>query len=261
MSNTTGPVFDYASYADFKKRNPNIVHQKIWSRDHMDHMRLPANIGIYEFLLYCALRFEQWLTEIGYHGENIMFCPAYPDIIYSIDQQGMNIAVTQDSPYQRIPKMVTHSIRYRAPESTEQPFGKKKNWKFRICGEFMGEDGLVHQVKARRWENLVQFTLIARSGNEAEWLCLLLEEFMELNEGYFLAAGLQKIVPFSVIKEPEVTLDNAKLHYRKMLYWMRTEEFRVSGPVTLITDIETDINVSSTMDDQIQRLFGTTERR
>ena len=84
---------------------------------------------------------------------------------------------------------------------------------------------------------------------------------MELNEYYFLAAGLQKIVPYSVIDEPDVMLDSAKLHYRKMLYWMRTEEFRVSGPVSVITEVETDVYPTQSMDEISQRLFGPTIRR
>lgn len=255
----TPPSFDFNSFEDFRRRHPSMMW-RIWSRENMDHMRLPANIGIYEFLLYCGQRFQQWLVEIGYSGENIMFSPAYPDIIYSNDRAGIE-PVSQDSPYVRIPKIIAHKIRYRAPASTDQPFGKRKNWKFRTCGEFRADDGTVHVIRSRQWENLVQFTLVARSGNEAEWLCLLLEEYMELNEYYFLAAGLQKIVPYSVIDEPDVMLDSAKLHYRKMLYWMRTEEFRVSGPVSVITEVETDVYPTQSMDEISQRLFGPTIRR
>ena len=99
----------------------------------------------------------------------------------------------------------------------------------------------LYSVRFRRWESLVEFSTIWRSGAQAEALCFTFEQYMDLNESYFLQAGMAKMAPWGRTGEPDVRLDNAGVHYRKTLYYFRTQEFQVAGPRKTITAVDMDI--------------------
>jgi len=231
-------TFDFAGYLAYRRSLLDTPY--IWTVEHPDHMRLPANIEISEFLIYVGMVFRSWMNQIGVAGEKPLYSPKYPDIIYSYT--GRQQTATVDSPHTAVPPSVAYCVRKRAPASMgPQMFGPHKQWKYRNCGEFQGSDGNVYTVRLRRWENLVEFTVIGRSGGEADALVSFFERFMDLNERAFLEAGLEKIVPVGRLDEPDTRLDQAGVHYRKTLFWTRTEEFQYAGPVTTISDMDFDV--------------------
>lgn len=221
----------------------------IWDKDNMDHLRLPGNINISQFLIYLGMLFERYLGERAYSGENIVYSPAFPDIIYTLESDRIGGA---DSPDVKIPPSISYLIRKRAPKSMDGvPFGVRKDYKWNSCGDFKGTDGKVYQVRFRRWENLVEFTSIWRSGAEAEALCGMFEQFMDLNEGKILEAGVARMLPFGRIKEQEPRLSNAGVSYRKTLFYFETQEFQVAGPTTVISGADIDIIPTSSFEQQV----------
>lgn len=237
------PNFDYTEWAQYRQEIYGDFAKWIWSiPDNQDYQRLPGNTNVFDLLLYIGKVFDEYLEQIGYTGENILYSPAYPDIIYTsrgIESYDENI--TNDSPHVKIPFNVSYSIIKRSPASVDAPFGRRKNWKFRQCGEFRDEDGNVWVLRTRWWENLVEFVNIARSGYEAEMLCLLFEHFMDLNEWRFLEAGLAKMAPFGRTREPAMKVENSGVHHRTTLFWFNTQEFQFAGPVTTISGIQLDV--------------------
>ena len=240
--------FDFTEFYDYRDSTlQNGLH--IWTKDNMDYQRLPGNINVFQFLLYIGLRLERYLGEHSYSGENIVYSPAFPDIIYTLESSQKGGA---DSPEVKIPPSISYLVRKRSPKSMDGvPFGVRKDYKFNKCGEFRGEDGKVYQVRFRRWESLVEFTSIWRSGADAEALCIMFEQFMDLNEGKFLEAGIAKMLPFGRIKEPEPRLSDAGVSYRKTLYYFETHEFQVAGPITTISETQFDMIPSSSFEQQV----------
>ena len=238
--------FDFDSFYEYWEGIIGGSDLHIWSEEHMDHMRLPGNINVFQFLVYVGLRFQQYLGEHSYSGENIVYSPAFPDIIYTLESEQTG---GTDSPDVKIPPIISYIVRKRSPQSMDGvPFGVKKDYKFNNCGEFRGDDGKVYRVRFRRWESLVEFTSIWRSGAEAEALCIMFEQFMDLNEGKFLEAGIAKMLPFGRVKEPEPRLSDAGVHYRKTLFYFVTHEFQVSGPITTISETDIDVIPSSSFE-------------
>lgn len=233
------PQFDLDRYLEYR-RQLEAYDTHIWTSDAMDHMRLPGNTSIFDLLIYVGMVLEDWLPTIGYAGENILYSPAFPDIIYSLHEDSN---VTQDSPHQKVPPVIAYRIVRREPASmAKTPFGStSKQWKFRKCGDFRGPDGNIYRVRYRFWESRVEFTCVHRSGAEAEALCVGFEQFMDMNEGKFLEAGLNKMVPEGRRPEPIVKLEEAGVHYRSTRFWFRTQEFQFAGPITPISDIHIDV--------------------
>lgn len=224
----------YEAYLAQQNRSP-----VVWTNEHMDHMRLPAQIDIDSFLVYVGYRFAAFQTAKGYTGEKLLYSPSYPDIIYSNTGQASD--VTASSPHTKIPMSVVYEVQRRAPASLDKRmFGPRKQWKARYCGEFQGEDGQIYSVKMRRWENLVEFKVLARSGGEADGLCNFFEHFMEESMPSFCQQGLDEMVPVGRVQIPDVELSKAGIHYRRTVFWMRTQEFYLAGPVTSITGVDID---------------------
>ena len=230
--------FDYSAFAEYRD---NLIPQGIFTLDNMDNMRLPGNASIFEFLLYMGKTLDEWLESISYPAEKPLYAPAYPDIIYSTETDGI---VSTDSPHQKIPPIVSYEVRKRRPASMTggKPFGKGTNWKFRTIGDFADEDGSVYRARTRFWENTIEFTCLGRSGLEAENLCYVFEKFMDLNESKFLEAGILKIYPRGRFTEEDVKLSKSGLHYRKTYFDIRTQEFQITNPLTTISGIEIDAN-------------------
>ena len=214
----------------------------IWTSTTLDHMRLPANISIFDFLIYIGLVLEGYLPSVGYSGEKILYSPAYPDIIYSLHG---NSTPTQDSPHSKVPPIISYRVVRREPDSQgTSPFtGKNRMWKFRNCGEFKATDGNTYRTRYKSWENEIEFSCIHRSGTEAEALCIGFEQFMDLNEGKFLGAGLNKMATMGRTPEPNQTLKDAGVHYRDTRFWFRTQEFQFAGPFANISDVSIDVAV------------------
>lgn len=233
------PNFDFERYLEYR-RQVGVYGKFIWTPDNMDHMRLPANISILDLLLYVGLVLEDWLPVVGYAGENILYSPAFPDIIYSSYR---NVTLTADSPHPKVPPTIAYRVARREPASmAKTPFGSSsKQWKFRKCGDFAGPDGNLYRVRYRFWESEVEFVCIHRSGAEAEALCAGFEQFMDMNEGRFLEAGLNKMVPMGRKPEPIMMLEESGAHYRSTRFWFRTQEFQFAGPITPISDIHIDV--------------------
>lgn len=190
--------------------------------------------------------YEQYVSDNDFSAEKILYTPAYPDIILSNESGGTGI--TQDSPHSKVPPVISYKIRKSAPASTDRiPFGPNKEWKWREAGEFFDEKKEeVYRLRMRRWETLVEFSSVWRSGAEAETLCILFEQFMDLNERYFLEAGVEKVIPFGRTGEPDTRLDNAGVHYRKSLWYFRTQQFQYFGPVTRIDSVDVDVIPTTT---------------
>ena len=245
------PQFDSAAFELYKKQL-SLGTPKIWDEEHMDHVRLPGQIDITELLIYIGQRFSKWLTEINYTGEIPIYSASYPDNIYSIE--GIQTApITNDSPHQKVPMIVAYSVRYRAPATmSEQPFhSKKKQWNFRTAGEFRTDNGDVYIIRERFLDNLVEFTVVARSGVEADWLVQFFETFMDLNHGHFMAAGMNKMAYYARTKEQDETLDKSGfMHYRKCLFFIRTQEFKYTGPIGVLDAEDVQIE-TSTLDSEI----------
>lgn len=236
------PQFDLDAYLAY--RNTIAPYKTfIWTSDAMDHMRLPGNTSIFDLLIYIGMVFENWLSTIDYAGENILYSPAFPDIIYTTHEE---TTITEDSPHPKIPPVIAYQINRREPASMARtPFGRtSKQWKFRKCGDFEGPDGNIYRIRYRFWESSVDFTCVHRSGAEAEALCVGFEQFMDMHEGTFLEAGLNKIAPLGRKQEPIVRMDEAGVHYRSTRYWFRTQEFQFAGPITPITDIHIDVGAT-----------------
>lgn len=233
------PQFDLDEYLEYRKSLEG-YDKFIWTPKSMDHMRLPGNINIFDLLIYIGMVLENWLSVIGYSGENILYSPAFPDIIYSTHVES-NVAT--DSPHQKVPPVIAYEVVRREPASmSKNPHGSaSKQWKLRKCGDFKGPDGNIYQVRHRFWESSVEFTCVNRSGAESEALCIGFEQFMDMNEGKFLQAGLNKMAPLGRRPEPRVRLEQAGVHYRSTRFWFRTQEFQFSGPIVPISDIGIDV--------------------
>jgi len=248
------PNFDYTEWAQYRQNIYGDFAKWIWRiPDNPDYQRLPGNTNIFDLLIYVGKVFDEYLLQIAYTGENILYSPAYPDIIYTSEgytSPNNEADISNDSPHIKIPYNVSYSITKRSPASVDAPFGRKKNWKFRQCGEFEDEEGQVWLLRTRWWENLVEFVSIARSGYEVELLCLLFEHFMDINEGKMLEAGVDKMVPFGRMKEPSIKIENSGVHHRTTLFWFRTQEFQFVGPVTTISGIQLDVHSNESNGDE-----------
>ena len=239
-------LVDYGEYIAY--RNRILPYDDFtWGPDNWDYGRLPANISIFDFLIYQGKLFASWLTSIGYTGEEILFVPAYPDIILS---QNASTPVSADSPHSKIPYTIAYEITRHEPDSKGTgPFnGSSKDWKLNDLGIFKDpESGLLYNLRMRQWESLVTYTVISRSGVEVEWLTKLFEDFCDMQEGAFLEAGVEKTVTCGRLKQDDVALANAGVVYRKTLRWYRTEEFKIYGPIVeRIGSIELDVNNPTT---------------
>ena len=202
----------------------------------MDHLRLPANIDITEFLMYMKFRFYNWLKEWGYQGEKPNFGPAFDDNILSLT--GASVGSSEDSPHMKIPWSIAYRVKRSLPFSQDPPFGKKKQWKYRHCGYFKDDAKNYYQIRMKEWENLIEFIIIGRSNLQADVLTRVFENFVNTNHGYFQKAGLAAIRPLGRIHETEDKLENAGVHYRKTQFWAHTQTFYVSGPFAEISNIE-----------------------
>lgn len=235
------PAFDLEAYYAYRS-NIEAYQNFIWTSTVLDHMRLPANSNIFDFLIYVGQLLEDWLPSVGYSGENILYSPAFPDIIYSLHG---STSQTQDSPHKKVPPVISYKVVRREPDSQSvSPFGsRKKMWKFRNCGEFQADNGEIYRVRYRSWETAVEFSCVHRSGAEAEALCIGFEQFMDMNESKFQEAGLDKMAPLGRREEPDMKLEEAGVHYRSTRFWFRTQEFQFAGPISTMDDIELDIAV------------------
>jgi len=236
----TNDVFNYAEYIAEREQYLGADIPADTMTTIPEHMRLPGNIHIFDFLLSLNGMLKNFLELNNYAGENILFSPAYPDIIYSNNEPTGD--ETSDSPHVAIPPLITYMVRKRAPGSYDPPFGSRKMWKYRIAGEVKGADGKHYQIRMRKWESLVKFTAAARSGGEAEKLCYMFEHFMDLCEGDFLKLGIEKMAGFGRAEEPDETLKNAGMHHRITLYWFMTQEFLTVGPLEEMSTIEIEGN-------------------
>lgn len=187
--------------------------------------------------------YETYKLTNGYGAENILYSPAYPDIIFTSVQGGTS---SQDSPHIKIPPIVTYRIRKSAPASRNKkvPFGPDKDWGWNPAGPFADSSDAanVYNLRFRWWETLVEFASFGRSGAEAEALCLLFDQFMELNERYMLMTGVNRILPWGWSGEPDLKLDSAGLHYRKSLWYFRTQHSQLHGPATVVTSVDLDVS-------------------
>lgn len=214
----------------------------VFSSENMDHLRLPANIDITEFLIYMKFRFLEWLQEIGYRGETPNFAPAFSDDMLSMT--GEDIPLTQDSPHAKIPWSVAYRVKRKMPFSKQPPFGKDKQWKYRYCGYFKDDSGLFYEMRMKEWEYLIEFIVISRSNIQVDVLTRVFENFVMVNHGYFQTAGLAAIRPLGRVDEPEQKLDDVGLHYRKTHFWAHTNEFFFAGPFNEISSIAVDTVVN-----------------
>lgn len=238
------PAFDISAYLQFRQTRTADLGLFIWNDENLDHMRLPGNISIFDVLIYTEFLLNQWYPIVGYVGDNIMYSPAFPDIIYSSQTSS---AVTADSPHPKIPPIIAYRIARREPAGKgEYPFqGSKRFWKYRRAGAFRGADGSVREVRSKFWENEIEFTCIHRSGGEAEALCISFEDFIEKNEGRFLEAGINKMTLLGRKPEPLFKLDEEGVHYRVTRVWFRTNEFQISRNIPTITTVDAEINVDT----------------
>lgn len=208
----------------------------VFTESNMDHLRLPANIDITEFLIYMKYRFYEWLREWGYKGEKPNFGPAYDDLILS--RTGESVGTSEDSPHMKIPWSVAYKVKRSLPFSQDPPFGKKKQWKFKHCGYFKDDTNNFYQIRMKEWEHLIEFIIISRSNIQVDILTRVFENFANTNHGYFQGAGLAAMRPLGRIYENEAKLDDAGVHYRKTQFWAHSQQFFVAGPFTEITSIE-----------------------
>jgi hypothetical protein len=237
------PQFDMDAYIDYRNK-VDAYRNFIWTADAMDYLRLPGNVGIWDLLIYVGMCLDDWLPQIGYSGENVLYSPSYPDIIYSLHG---NSGSTQDSPHMKVPPIISYRVVRREPDSHgTSPFnGKNKMWKFRNCGDYTAPDGRIYRVRYKSWENKVNFSCVHRSGTEAEALCVGFEQFMDLNERKFMEAGMNKMATLGREQEPNITLQAAGVHYRETQLWFRTQEFQFAGPFANISDVDIDVAVQS----------------
>lgn len=240
----TNNSFNIEEYLKFKLERTDDTGLFIWSDEQIDHMRLPGNISIFDVLVYTELLLEKWYPIVGYSGDNIMYSPAFPDIIYSSQTVSSK---TPDSPHPKVPPIIAYRIIRREPTgSGKYPFkGPKKMWKHRRAGFFRDENDVVREVRSKFWETEVEFICIHRSGGEAEALCVSFEDFIERNEGRYLEAGIVKMTLLGRKPEPIFSLDQVGIHYRAARVWFKTQEFQISIPITEITSVEVDLSINT----------------
>lgn len=231
--------FDMDAYLAYRSK-VEAYRNFIWSSAAMDHLRLPGNIGIWDLLIYIGMCLEDWLPQVGYSGEKILYSPSYPDIIYSLHGSS---GLTQDSPHSKVQPIISYMVARREPDSQgTSPFaGRNKMWKFRNCGDYKAPDGKTYRVRYKSWENQVNFSCIHRSGTEAEALCVGFEQFIDLNEKKFMEAGMNKMATLGREPEPNLALRDSGVHYRETRIWFRTQEFQFAGPYANISDIDIDV--------------------
>ena len=233
------------AYDEFLRyRNDRLpVTRFVWGPDNWDFGRLPANISVFDFLIEQGRLFSLWLKDIGYTGEEILFCPSYPQEIMSL---AGTAPVTSDSPATKIPYTIAYEITRHEPDSKgAQPFsGSGKDAKLNDLGVFEDPDTkLQYQMFSRKWESLVTYSCIGRSNYETEWLTRLFETFCTQAERFFLRAGVGKCAPCGRIKLADPQLDATGVLYRKTIMWYRTEEFMIRGPILdVISSIDIEVN-------------------
>lgn len=239
------PTFNLADFLAYREAHAAELSPVIWTIDRPDHLRLPGQVDIIEFLIGVGFIFELWQRSIGYAGEKLVYSPKYPDIIYSYP--GSSVDPTPASPHRKIPMGIAYGVKRRMPASVDGTmFGRRKNWKYRPAGEFQGADGRIYTIRIRQWENLIEFVAMARSGAEADSLVQFFENFLSLNEGAFLEMGIEKMAPVGRLEEADSVLDKAGVHYRKTLLWVRSQEFQFAGPITGITEIDAQVLTATT---------------
>lgn len=252
-------LYDYDTF--LKYRNDKLPATTfVWGPGNWDFGRLPANISIFDFLIEQTRLFSLWLTDIGYTGETILFCPAYPQEIMSL---AGTAPITSDSPASKIPYTIAYEITRHEPDSKgTQPFsGSGKDAKLNDLGIFEDPDTeLRYQLFSRKWESLVTYTCIGRSNYETEWLTRLFEVFCTQIERNFLQAGVAKVAPCGRIKLADIQLDGTGVQYRKTLMWYRTEEFMYRGPLLdVITSIDIEVNKPDVPEAKLTTAYTTTE--
>ena len=240
----TNPDFDITAYLQFRQERLLNNSLAIWTEDHLDHNRLPGNISIFDVLIYTEYILNQWLTYVGYNGDNIVYSPAFPDIIYTSQTV---TAQTADSPHPKLPPIIAYRIARREPASTvgnqKYPFqGPSRHWKYRRAGVFRAEDGTTREVRSKFWENEIEFVCIHRSGGEAEALCISFEDFIDRNEPRFLAAGISKMTLMGRKPEPIFKLEEGGIHYRATRVWFKTQEFQISRNIPTIRGVNVEVD-------------------
>ncbi len=196
-----------------------------------DHLRLPGNINIIDFLYEMTHIFDKWMAYNNYTGEKIVLTPKYPDIIYPSDTvSGM---VTADSPQAKQPPSITFEVERKEPESVNPPFGARKNWKFRTWGDVKGIDDKWYRIKMKRYESMVRFTIFARTIDECEKVRYIFDTFMTLCGSQFLKLGIEAMVFFDWGSH-QSEISKTGLHSRVSRYWFRTQEFAIIGPFDTI---------------------------
>jgi hypothetical protein len=228
---------DFYSYRDME-----LQEVSIWTKNKLDHIRLPGNIDITEFLIYMRYRFYKWLDEIKFNGEKPLFTPIGSDIVLS--QEGYLIEQTVDSPHRKIPWFISYKVSKRYPMSTNPPFGSDKRLKYMHCGYFQEDDGTIYEMRLKEWENLVEFVIGARSYIEADAYTRLFEGFIISNIMKFQEAGVERVVQLSRLNETKEDSKNLGIHFRKLHYWIPTQEFHIRGPVDTIKQIAVNVELS-----------------
>lgn len=199
-----------------------------------EYQRLPANIHIIEFLYALEPVFQKWLEQNNYSGEKVVLTQKHPDIIYSSDVESGG-TITNDSPHKKIPRSIVFEVEQRSPLSTDPPFSGRKNWGFRTVGEVKGEDGYFYQIRVRRYESLVRFTVYAQTPYETERLRYMFDTFMSMCTGVFQKMGVEKMVYYDWPYEKTTDTTSSGMVRRITRYWFVTDEFFVIGPLAEIT--------------------------
>lgn len=168
---------------------------------------------------------------------------------------GGSETTTGDSPHVKIPMFISARVKRREPASMggntkghNNKFfsGLGKEYSYRNMGHFADPSNpdRLYEKQIRRWESLVEFTIVGRSEIEKLWLTDLFERFLEDCEGVFLKLGLDKTLPAGVLPEKntdDTPLSKSGMHYERYYQWFRTQTTRVKGPVRPINDIEIDV--------------------
>ncbi len=184
------------------------------------------------------------------------FYPATTDTMLS--QENAASIKTQDTPVALMPWGIQYKLCRREPAALKSasPFDtSRRGWKYKFTGHVTEPtNGYTYAIYTRFWDNLVSYDIVARSILERDYLMTLIEDFHASCAGLFQRAGIMQSVFLGQTSDP-VYLGNSPASIMKevMTYaFYRTQEFRVIGPLSILSGVELVVDTNAEATDDIE---------
>jgi hypothetical protein len=184
-----------------------------------------GNLTLTQFfdLMYYTLQVEQ---------PDLIFTPSFPNYLIPGTDENQR---TMDSPTQTFKDTVTYKVTQEEPGTwggDNEPFGDRRELTPRFREEIVENHESI-QVFGQMFDTLVQFDVWSLTNYEVERMALWFKRFMTKYRKYFKDMGLSEML-FWWRGEDDVTRElKNSLHFRSLVYFIRTEEITTSKDVVL----------------------------